>query len=170
MQVTISLKEVIEELAKESIFVFCVVADNAAAFQKAARLFEGAEGTEISDDEEVAEPDESEGLPDVSQAWSTEGIFCVRCAAHSLQLVWISHFQFIGLGAPLPLQVLRDFEKNIPIVASAVELVREILEAHAATPEKVAKFVAAQVALGKEPKQLVRVGETRCIPPFSSGF
>ena len=69
--------------------------------------------------------------------------FCVRCAAHSLQLI------------------LKDFEKQIPAVSAAVQTARHLLDEHASTPERTAKFLLAQTALGLAPKQLCRIGQTR---------
>ena len=77
-------------LRKVSVYVFCVVADNAKSFQKALNSFQ-TQGIE-SEDEESAEIVEGEEenwqlMDAVLQSLATKGIFCVRCAAHSLQLV-----------------------------------------------------------------------------------
>ena len=85
------MQKVISDLVKEQVFVFCVVADNAAAFQKAGRLLDISEPAESeiedSDDEEISEVEDNEMLNESLQSLATEGLFCVRCAAHSLQLV-----------------------------------------------------------------------------------
>ena len=85
-QVATSLQEIIDQLSREKVYVFCIVADNAAAFQKAGQLFESYAGAD-SDDEDVADVDEGQALPDALQILASRGVFCVRCAAHSLQLV-----------------------------------------------------------------------------------
>jgi hypothetical protein len=163
------LKQVIDELAKENIFVFCVISDNAKAFQKAAGLFEtqADPGDGNSDDEELlpeeGDPDEWAVLSGAMETLTTQGIFCVRCAAHSLQLVWHSLVNLI-VSHLFSTQVLKDFEGKISAVTSAVATVRRLLDECSATPERTAKFLQAQAGLGLVPKQLCRIGQTRC--PF----
>ena len=93
-QVADTLRNVISDLSKEAIFVFCVVADNASAFQKAGRFFEVPELLD-EDDMEISESDDGASLPDALQALSTDGVFCAQCAAHSLQLVWAQKLDFV---------------------------------------------------------------------------
>jgi hypothetical protein len=57
---------------------------------------------------------------------------------------------------------MKDFQKQIPIVSLAVEGIEALLLQHASTPERTAKFINAQIALGREPKVLKRIGTTRC--------
>ena len=73
---------------------------------------------------------------------------------------WCALF-FGYLSSKICLQVLKDFEKQIPMVRSAVNCVKSILEEHASTPGRTAKFLQAQAGLGMEPKQLCRIGQTR---------
>ena len=92
-----------------------------------------------------------------------KGIFAVRCACHSLQvlciLVLIIYFLFPSCFLQL---VLKDFQKEIPVVQHAVEGIESLLLEHASTPERVSKFLNAQVGLGREPKHLKRIACTRC--------
>ena len=91
----VKLKEMISELQKKAVYVFCVVADNAHSFQKAAQSLEnGQTAEEVSEDSDTEEVEILEGEEDVwvpvlqaMEMLSSEGIFCVRCGAHSLQLV-----------------------------------------------------------------------------------
>lgn len=66
--------------------------DNASAFQKVGQLFEGQVSIDSDDEDDVlVDPDEEdtwEVIIGALQILVTEGIFCIRCAAHSLQLVW----------------------------------------------------------------------------------
>ena len=167
LQVASSLKSTIDELANDKIFVFCIVSDNAKAFQKAATLFQTQpdNAKEDSDDEGV-EPEEGdtdvwEAISGAMETLTTQGIFCCPCAAHSLQLVC---WQCCIVGSWLHCaQVLKDFEAKIPVVTSAVTTIRGMLDEFAATPERTAKFLQAQASLGLEPKQLCRIGQTRCL-------
>ena len=104
------LQILIENLAKEEIYVFCIVADNASAFQKAAGIFsvyvrfwtfciglfeklgkqhcgEEVDSEDESDDHEV---ENEEVLPvemeEALENMQSKGIFAVRCTAHSLQV------------------------------------------------------------------------------------
>lgn len=139
--------------------------DNASAFQKAGQLFEGQVSVDSDgEDDVVVDPSEEETWGVITGALEilvTEGIFCIRCAAHSLQLV--CHPCVVTLSFGMVPQVLKDFEKGIATVTSAVELIKRLLEEHAGTPERASKFINAQVALGLEGKHLIRIGQTRFV-------
>jgi hypothetical protein len=184
------LEIIVADLAKQDIFVFCIVADNAKAFQKAAGaiaklmfgilcfpsktdVFEriGAEHCgeekESQDDSLGAgfdEDDSEESLPIEAESalsqMKSKGIFTVRCAAHSLQVCPGGGGAFIPFFSNQLL--MKDFQKQIPIVSLAVEGIEALLLQHASTPERTAKFINAQIALGREPKVLKRSGTTRC--------
>eukprot|EP00660_Eupelagonema_oceanica_P006932 gene6932-747_t len=126
-----------------------------SAFEKQGRAVVGEESDSDSDVVSAADSaDDSEkadkelDLDDVfeevmTELQSTKGVFCVRCAAHSLQLV------------------LKDFRKNIPVVNTAVETIDKLVETYEKTPERVVNFSEKQEALGHEGKQLLRIGTTR---------
>ena len=82
-----TLKELISDLATRKVYVFCITADNASAFQKAGTLLQAGECSGGEEEEEAVEIDDSEFVPEAMQQFASEGIFCVRCALHSLQLV-----------------------------------------------------------------------------------
>ena len=84
------------------------MADNAKAFQKAISFFEtqgNAVENDAFDDVDVEEGDENDWqiIQTSLEKLSTEGIFCVRCGAHSLQLVctffWVPLLQNLLAGA-----------------------------------------------------------------------
>lgn len=149
-----ALKEVIlatiEELRRAELFVFAIICDNCAAYQKAMTMV-----TEAAEDIEDV-PDDV--LDAANEAAAAQGVFMLRCACHSLQLYLGGGPQSAAVGP----SSLADLERDVPIVATAARALETLVEDFAATPERATLLLRAQESLGATtPKGLIRPGKTR---------
>ena len=156
--------KVVAELAAREVYVCALVADNAKAFQNALEFFDnensgeehdaceeesdaGGEAWQAGAEPEDPQPAEDDGEGPVeaaAEAFEGSGIFRVRCAAHSTQLI------------------LKDVERAVGFVGDSTARLKTLLKTYSGSAAREDRLRNLQIANGvQDPLVLSRPGETR---------